>query len=620
MALTTIDDRGLKTPIDLLDNEKIRFGTGNDLEIYHNGTNSIIDNNTGVLQITAASFRVNNAANNEVQIKALEDGAVELYHNDSKKLETASWGVAITGELTTTNHVNIPNDTGKFMVGASNDLQIYHDGSNSYIKDAGTGQLRILSNQLLIQNAAGDANQIICTESGSVDLHYDGTKKLETTSLGATITRDLTLNHASGDTALRWAVGGTNKFSLYESSGTLRFYDNTNSAERLRIDSSGRLLIGHTSSINSYGAESQLQVSGTGFANSSLAIRRDSADTGAGAIILSKSRGSQGGVTVVQSGDSLGEIVWCGADGGDANPSAGLIKCAVDGTPGTNDMPGRLEFYTTADGAGGVTERMRLDKNGKVTINPFNTFHSATHQATLTLSNESASNLYAGGKWSHAAIGIDNTTHTASGGSKSQIVFGYLPRSGGYDYEFGSAYMGATSVSQSGAGKVDLVFGTKDVTSDTQPTERLRILSGGGLTFNGDTAAANALDDYEEGGWNPAISYGVSSATFSTQYGRYTKIGNKVTVWFYIILNGGSTTSSTFAVSLPFTPAGSTMYTAFSGYNNLSANSIDNPVLIAFPAQANAYMYKQTATSVGVVPGTDVGNAAQQLWWGTYEV
>ena len=51
MALTTIDDRGLKTPIDLLDNEKIRLGTGNDLEIFHDGSNSVIKNTTGDLII-----------------------------------------------------------------------------------------------------------------------------------------------------------------------------------------------------------------------------------------------------------------------------------------------------------------------------------------------------------------------------------------------------------------------------------------------------------------------------------------------------------------------------------------------------------------------------------------
>ena len=51
MALTKIDDRGLKTPIDLLDNERIRFGTGNDLQIWHDGSNSYVRNYTGDLII-----------------------------------------------------------------------------------------------------------------------------------------------------------------------------------------------------------------------------------------------------------------------------------------------------------------------------------------------------------------------------------------------------------------------------------------------------------------------------------------------------------------------------------------------------------------------------------------
>ena len=56
MALTTINDRGLKTPINLLDNEKIRLGTGNDLEIYHDGTKSYIQNSTGNLEIQSDTF------------------------------------------------------------------------------------------------------------------------------------------------------------------------------------------------------------------------------------------------------------------------------------------------------------------------------------------------------------------------------------------------------------------------------------------------------------------------------------------------------------------------------------------------------------------------------------
>jgi len=76
-------------------------------------------------------------------------------------------------------------------------------------------------------------------------------------------------------------------------------------------------------------------------------------------------------------------------------------------------------------------------------------------------------------------------------------------------------------------------------------SERLRILSGGGITFNGDTATANALDDYEEGTWTPAI-LGTSSdptITYTDRDGRYTKIGNQVTIWCYLKINtvsGGS--------------------------------------------------------------------------------
>ena len=80
-------------------------------------------------------------------------------------------------------------------------------------------------------------------------------------------------------------------------------------------------------------------------------------------IIFGKSRGSQGGVTVVQSGDSLGELVFCGADGTDVTSYAGTINCSVDASPGSNDMPGRLTFSTAADCAAGVTERLRIRSN-----------------------------------------------------------------------------------------------------------------------------------------------------------------------------------------------------------------------------------------------------------------
>ena len=96
MALTKIDDRGLKTPIDLLDNEKIRLGTGNDLEIYHQG-NTYIDNTNDScdLRIQSDTIELKASSADEMLLKGVKDGAVELYHNNSKKLETISTGVKV---------------------------------------------------------------------------------------------------------------------------------------------------------------------------------------------------------------------------------------------------------------------------------------------------------------------------------------------------------------------------------------------------------------------------------------------------------------------------------------------------------------------------------------------
>ena len=88
----------LSNPLDLSDNHKIRFGTGNDLEIFHDGSNSFIkDTGTGNLVLATSELSINNAASNEEMIKATENDGVELFHNNVKKFETESGGVSLTG-------------------------------------------------------------------------------------------------------------------------------------------------------------------------------------------------------------------------------------------------------------------------------------------------------------------------------------------------------------------------------------------------------------------------------------------------------------------------------------------------------------------------------------------
>ena len=85
------------------DNAKIKIGTGDDLEIHHNGSHSVIaDVGTGNLQLRCADFRVTNADNTETMITGAVNGAVSLYYDDSAKIATSSAGVSVTGTVTAT--------------------------------------------------------------------------------------------------------------------------------------------------------------------------------------------------------------------------------------------------------------------------------------------------------------------------------------------------------------------------------------------------------------------------------------------------------------------------------------------------------------------------------------
>ena len=145
----------------------------------------------------------------------------------------------------------------------------------------------------------------------------------------------------------------------------------TASTERARIDSSGRLLVGTSSAraaTSFAGGGAQLQVEGTAYQSSSLSLINNQASADSSYFVFGKSRGtSTGSVTIVNNNDLLGSLWFTGADGTSLIRGA-MIEAFVDGTPGASDMPGRLVFSTTADGASSPTERMRIKSTGTVQI------------------------------------------------------------------------------------------------------------------------------------------------------------------------------------------------------------------------------------------------------------
>lgn len=244
--------------------------------------------------------------------------------------------------------------------------------------------------------------------------------------------------------------GGTNRnfgqiygLSNGSNSGELAFHTRNSgtSAERLRIDSGGSVIIGHTEEIPIVNASVELSVIGTG---STLGVARFG---GAPTIALAASAsGTVGSFSALSNGDAMGYIFFGGDDGTDIRSAGASIKAEVDGTPGSNDMPGRLVFSTTSDGS-------------------------------------------------------------------------------------------------------------------ASPTERMRILSGGGLTFNGDTAAANALSDYEEGTWAPTSNGATGVSNPSTVRGAlYTKVGNLVTVNAEFVLPTNSNSSQCTIGGLPYPTSNTSVY------------------------------------------------------------
>ena len=141
----------------------------------------------------------------------------------------------------------------------------------------------------------------------------------------------------------------------------------TNDAERLRIDSSGNLLVGLSNSVTIASALSKQQIFSTN--QHAFSWLRGSNDSYGVNVLLAKSRNaSPGSRTILQNNDEVGTFAFVADDGTDLESSVAAIACAIDGTPGANDTPGRLVFCTTADGASSPMERMRIKNNGLVCI------------------------------------------------------------------------------------------------------------------------------------------------------------------------------------------------------------------------------------------------------------
>ena len=326
-------------------------------------------------------------------------------------------------------------DSKKAIFGAGSDLQIYHDGSNSYVDDAGSGRLFLRGNdRVQIQKYTGE-DMINCLADGAVNIYYDNAKKFETTATGVAVTGSI-------------GVDGAATFN--ESSADVDFrVESNDNANMLFVDGGA-----NTVGIGIADPVAQLTVGSNNSGGQGVAGKTALFSGTVTSVYNSGNSGSWGGITIVNS-DSTSNRTTAGVTF--VNGSSGVAS--IQSTSDTSSRAD-LRFITRgADNSGNTSERMRIADNGSVLI----------------------------------------------GTSTS-----------------GSAVAG------------DLV------------------VNGG--VFLGGTAAANELDDYEEGSFTPSFSASGCSFNYTQRFGNYTKVGRVVHCKIFMrAQSSGSTSQDLKITGLPFT-------------------------------------------------------------------
>jgi hypothetical protein len=410
--------------IELADSSRIKIGTGDDLEIYHDGSNSYLSNNTGDLRIAQT------LDDGDILLQADDSsgglanyifcdgssGRVVLSHYGSGKLETKSDGVDITGEL-------LCDSAG---IGASSPSSALHvSGTDTaYSGNVAVGAIATISDtagrtvQVVAPGTVGEGGigtstnhdftlftgnteKVRLTQAGNLgigtsaptvlldlestsptirltDSDASGTPECQISGAGGDLVLEADRDNEKSDSLIRFEVDGSEHVRITGSGnvgiGATSFteklrvsgaYNQTgltvlaggagyssplivgtaNGTEYMRVDDDGRVLSGVASAPGTVGGFSHLNIKGTSInANGAIGLYRNTASPSAG--------------------QGIGAIYFANSDGN----AGAYIQGQSDGTWGTNDYPGRLVFFTTADGASSATERLRVDSSGRLML------------------------------------------------------------------------------------------------------------------------------------------------------------------------------------------------------------------------------------------------------------
>ena len=419
------------TEVTITENKEVKFVEGGGIDINwtdtDNGTDAdpydltftIVAAQTGITSVTNTSLTVGRDADNDIdfatdnniifraagadQVKIIDGvlapvsdadidlGSSSLQFKDAYihgTLEADAMtldGTAITATATLSTGIS-NNNVAKFTTGVADD---------DFLRVAGTAiegrsAAEVLSD-IAAAPAAGSSN-IVTTgalNSGSITSGFGtidtGSSTITTTGeiaagsldISGAIDVDGTTNLDAVDIDGAVQIDNTVTVGVDDTGYDVKFFGATSGSYMLWDESADDLILGGGAGMGVGTANSpsnkdtvtpKFVVNGAGVAGSAQVIRNTAPGGGGAQFKLGATRGSDvNSYTIVQSGDGLGTVTFDGADGNEF-VTAAMIQAHVDGTPGDNDMPGRLTFATTADGASAPTERMRITNGGNVGI------------------------------------------------------------------------------------------------------------------------------------------------------------------------------------------------------------------------------------------------------------
>ena len=427
----------------------------------------------------------------------------------------------------TTNKLRF-NDNAKATFGTSDDLSIWHNGTHTYIQESGAGALQIRGANLILDNADGSKRYIDCNDGGSVELYHNNVKMFETSSTGIDVTGKIkaTSNIEINADNMEFRVGAgddlkishTGSENLFKSDSPTNFKNAANNETIATFTPNGNVVLYHNNTArlitDTTGITVNSRITASGDANTYINVG-SSADTldfftggsnffrfdSSGRMLLNtftEGESTADDLTIATSG-STGITLRSGTG------YAGNILFS-DGTSGDDEQRGIIQYHHNGDSMRfftNATEKVRIDSSGNVM---FGTTSNSVYDDS-----------------SGSGVVIRGAT-----GALDIMRSGDHPLLLNRTANDGHMLM----LHRNGVNKGAFCIRGSAVTLELPAnTEKFRFHSGGGISFNGDTSTANALDDYEEGSWTPHLvssAANMSTTSFTLHQGTYTKIGRLV--------------------------------------------------------------------------------------------